>query len=242
MGSTAEDLNFTLACVMVRGKRRDYTPIYVERLRDMVRRHTDRPFRTVCLTDQPDKMPAGVMGVKVKSPMEGTRGWWRKIMLFHPKMPFKGRVLYLDLDVLVVGDINPILDFPADFAIAPDSAPTFGGKDHLRTVKGYQSSVMVWDHQARQQFYTEFDRTAPRRLWGDQDFLKEKSPNERTFPGEWFRRLTPDGPKKWLPETKIVLCVKWKNHKAVELFPWFQRYWVGPVADEGDQRLAVAPL
>jgi len=232
MGSEIKDLSFTLACVMVRGKNRDYSPIYVERLRDMVRRYTDRPFRTVCLTDQPKTMPAGVVAVKVPSVAKGERGWWRKITLFHPKAPFKGRVLYLDLDVLVVGNINPILDFPADFAIAPDCAPKFQGNRQWKTVKGYNSSVMVWDHLARSRFYTKFDPKSPLRLWGDQDSIKEMSPNERTFPGEWFKRITPEGPAKWIPETKIILCVKYKNHKAIELFPWFRNYWT--VGNEDD--------
>lgn len=146
--------------------------------------------------------------------------------LFHPNMPFKGRVLYLDLDVLVVGDINPILDFPADFAIAPGSAPNFQTPGGLKMVRGYQSSVMVWDHRARSRFYTEFDPQVKKRLYGDQDALKEMSPNETTFPPEWFERVGPDGPDGWTSDTKVVLCVKYKNHRAVKEFPWFKDYWI----------------
>lgn len=219
-------MSFTLACVMVRGKKRKYSPKYVHRLREMVRRHTDRPFTMVCLTDTPDEMPPGVVAVKVPPVGPNERGWWRKIMLFHPDIPFKGRVLYLDLDVLVIRSIDEILDFPADFAIAPDSAPNFEGKKKHKTVKGYQSSVMVWDHGARSRFYTEFDPKMPFRLWGDQDAIKEMSPNERTFPSEWFKRLTPAGPESWIESTKVVLCVKYKNHRAMKLFPWFRQYWI----------------
>ena len=221
-------MTFTLACVMVRGKRRKYSPKYVHRLRQMVGRHTDRPFRTVCLTDQPDDMPEGVEAVRIPGLGEDdARGWWRKMYLFHPGMPFGDRVLYLDLDVLVVGDLAPIIDYPADFAIAPDSAPDFRGKGQWKTVKGYQSSVMVWDHRARERFFTGFDPTMPNRLWGDQDALKEMSPDERTFPGQWFKRLTPSGPENWVPETKVVFCIKYayKNHRAAKIFPWFKDYW-----------------
>lgn len=219
-------MSFTLACVMVRGRQRRYSPKYVHRLEEMVKRHTDRPFRTVCLTDDPGAMPEGVIPVKVPRVPGNERGWWRKMFLFHPNLPFKGRVLYLDLDVLVVNDINPILDFPADFAIAPGSAPNFQTPGGLKMVRGYQSSVMVWDHRARARFYKEFDPAVKKRLYGDQDALKEMSPNEAILPAKWFERVTPDGPKLWTPETKVVLCVKYKNHRAIKEFPWFKDYWI----------------
>jgi hypothetical protein len=219
-------VSFTLACVMVRGKRRHYFPKYVERLREMVRRHTDRAFRTVCLTDQTKAMPEGVIPVRVPRVPADERGWWRKMCLFHPNMPFKGRVLYLDLDVLVVNDINPILDFPADFAIAPGSAPTVQPPGKLKMVRGYQSSVMVWDHRARTRFHKDFDPLMKRRLYGDQDALKEMSPDEATLPPEWFGLVRPNGPESWTTETKVVLCMRYKNHRAIKKFPWFRDYWI----------------
>lgn len=218
-------MTFTLACVMVAGKRRAYTPEYVDKLRKMVARHTRKPFNTVCLTDQPEVMPEGVTPVVAPPTAKGMRGWWRKIDLFNPVMPFGARVLYLDLDVLVVGDLDPIIDFPADFAIAPDSAPNFEGRGQWKTIKGYQSSAMVWDHKSRNKFFTRFDPDMPNRLWGDQDALKEISPNEQTFPKDWFKRVTPGGPENWIPATKVVFCIKYKNHKARRLFPWFEDYW-----------------
>lgn len=218
-------MSFTLACVMVKGKRRDYTPKYVHRLRNMVGRHTDRPFKTICLTDRPHEMPEGVIPVQVPETRKGERGWWRKIDLFNPAMPFNGRVLYLDLDTLVVGNLDAILDFPAEFAIAPDSAPTFLGKNGLRTEKGYQSSCIVFDAGSREKIYTEFDKKWKSILWGDQDWIKHICPSEATFPSEWFKRLTPSGPENWIDQTRIVLCVKWKNEQAAKQFPWFENYW-----------------
>lgn len=218
-------MTFTLLCVLVKGRNREYKPKYVHRLRNMVALHTKKPFRVVCLTDQPESMPDGVEGIRIPTDY-GHRGWWAKVNLFDPDLPISGRILYLDLDVLVVNDLDPIIDFPADFAIAPDSAPTFLGKEGLATVKGYQSSTMVWDHKARSHFFTEFDPAVRDKLWGDQDMIKEVSPNEKTFPAEWFARCAPSGPERWTPDTRIVLCVKYKNHKAIKLFPWFRTYWI----------------
>ena len=220
-------MSFTLACVMVRGQRKKakYQPIYIERLRNMVARHTDRPFRTVCLTDTPTIMPKGVEAVKVTNPLPYA-GWWRKMNLFDPAMPFEGRVLYLDLDTLIVGDLDQIIDFPADFAIAPDSATTWFGKDGLRTVKAYNSSVMVWNHGARSQFHAEFDRKLMNVLWGDQDAIAHMSPKEKTFPPEWFVRLGPDS-HPFDPKVKVALCIRreYKNARANKTLPWFKDYW-----------------
>lgn len=220
-------MSFTLACVMVRGTRdkAKYQPIYVERLRNMVARHIDRPFRTVCLTDTPHVMPEGVEAVRVRNPRPYA-GWWAKMNLFNPAMPFDGRVLYLDLDTLVVGDLTTVLDYPADFAIAPDSAPTFFGKKGWTTVKAYNSSVMVWDHGARSRFYADFDRGLMGTLWGDQDAIAHMSPKEKTFPPEWFVRLRPDS-HPFDPAVKVALCIKheYKNARAIKAFPWFKDYW-----------------
>ncbi len=209
---------------MVRGKHRRYTAKYVHRLREMVARNTDRPFRTVCLTDRPGEMPDGVEPVVIPNPAPA-RGWWAKMHLFNPKMPFDARVLYLDLDVIVVGDLAPILDFPAPFGICADSAPDFHGKGDLKVVKRYNSSCMVWDHKARRKFFRRFNSEWPGQLWSDQDALGLMSPKEKTFPPEWFCRIGPNS-HPFAPETKVGLCIKYKNHKAIKLFPWFREYWI----------------
>ena len=214
---------FTLACVLVKGKGRKYTPDYVARLRRMVAKHTDQPFRTICLTDQPDAMPEGVEAVEIPNPYP-YRGWWAKMHLFDPLMPFEDRILYLDLDIIVLKDLAAFLDFPAEFAIAPDSAPNFLGKGRMKAIKAYNSSVMVWDHGVRSRLFTEFDPWCRRRLWSDQDAIAEMSPGEKTFPLEWFTRIGP-GSFPFPLEKKIGLCTLIKNHVAVQQFGWFEEFW-----------------
>jgi len=216
-------MSFTLACVMVRGRKRHYTAKWVDRLRRMVARHTDQPFRVVCLTDQPEAMPAGVEAIEVEAPTEG-RGWWAKMRLFDPALPLAGRVLYLDLDVIVLGDLGGIIDFPADFAICADSAPGWQGADGLRTIKGYNSSCMVWDAGARRRFWDEFRPEWAGELWGDQDALARISPGEATFPREWFTRV---GARSFPfdPVIKIGFCIKTKNSRAAAQWPWFKELW-----------------
>lgn len=220
----------TVACVMVHGSeaKRRYGPEYVEKLHSMVRRNLDRPFRMVCLTNKPGLVPSCAEPIKIPYPKgdlkRPLRGWWAKPRIFDPELPIEGRVLYLDLDVLVVGRLEPIVDFPADFALVPDMAPTFQGRFPHKVVKGYNSSVVVFDARARPQLWQKWKPRVAKRLWGDQDWIGEQCPGEQTFPKDWFTRITPSGPP-WHEDCKVVLCIKWKNKVAEEKWPWVAEWW-----------------
>lgn len=220
-------MNLTVACVCVFGtrdpKRRHYGLQYVERLKSMVARHLPIPHRFVCLTNEPDRLP-GIATIEVSYLGTALRGWWSKLHLFNPLLPLTGRVLYFDLDVLVVDDLTPIATFPAEFALIPDMAPAFRAPHGLKLVHGYNSSVMVFDAGCRPQIWRNWDDDDAQRLWGDQDWIKEQCPDEATFPREWFRRLTAE-PPPWTPAPKVVLCIKIKNHKAEQGWPWFANLW-----------------
>jgi len=211
----------TVVCVLVRGHVA-FTPEYVKRLHSMARRRIGREFEFVCLTDQPQAMPKGVRPIVIKSP-RGLKGWWAKIELFKPGR-FGGRVLYLDLDTLIVDSVDEIIDFPAEFALAPDGAPNFKGQDGLRVVKLFNSSVMVWDWDAVGDLYRKWTPAVAARLWGDQDWIGEQMPTARAMPLEWFPRIR--AVKNGWPDTaKVVLCKAPKNAEAARLWKWFDEVW-----------------
>jgi hypothetical protein len=132
----------TVACVWVKGHV-PFTPNYVTKLQGMVSRHTSESVRFVCLTDRAYLLPKSVEKIAIALP-RGLKGWWSKVELFNPSHGLTGRVLYLDLDTILVGDLDPIIHYPAPMALAPH-AGTFNGKDGLQVVKRFNSSVMVWD-------------------------------------------------------------------------------------------------
>jgi hypothetical protein len=214
-------MSVTVACVLVRGHV-DFRPLYVERLHSMVTRHIDRPFRFVCLTDQPQRMPAGVEAIQIRLPPR-VKGWWAKVNLFRPGI-FTGRILYLDLDVLLVSSLALIIDYPAPFALVPDGAPNFQGHGNRKCVKRYNSSVMVWDAGVATDLYTQWTPAVTNRLWGDQDLIGERFPNEATMPLEWFPRLSAVQPP-WPDAAKVVLCKRPKNVEAARKWPWFAQAW-----------------
>lgn len=212
----------TVVCVWVRGHV-PFTLEYVVRLRSMVRRHLAREHRFVCLTDRPQFMPEGIEGVVIPSP-KPLKGWWSKIHLFSPAVGLTGRVLYLDLDTLVVSSLDPILDYPAPFALAPD-AGTFRPKGELQVVKRFNSSVMAWDAGVNHRLFEAWTPAVAERLWGDQDWIGEQLPEAAAMPIWWFPRLSELDGKPPSEAAKVVLAKKPKNDVAADLYPWFGQIW-----------------
>lgn len=215
-------MTFTVACLFVRGEY-PYTVEFVSRLRDMVRRWSDRRCRFVCLTDQPERLPDGVEAVVVEK-LAGF-AYWTKLELFNPARQWTGRVLYLDLDTLIAAPLAPILDYPAPFAITADREGGPARDRHGRQiVRRFNSSVMVWDGGTHTDLYTDWTPCVSARLSGDQDWIGEHAPHVAGMPLAWFPRLSQVGAPPW-PEAKIVLTKHPKNDIAVTRFPWFAPLW-----------------
>jgi hypothetical protein len=89
-----------------------------------------------------DETPEGVNPIE---PDPSLPGWWQKVRLFAPDMPWSqgDRIVYLDLDIVVTGRLE-------------DLAETKGiVRDHLWPC--YNSSVMVWDHGEHRDIWDRFD-------------------------------------------------------------------------------------
>lgn len=213
----------TVACVWVDGHV-PYPQVYVERLASMVRRHLTVPSRLVCLTDRPWRIPADQwQTIPIPNP-KPMKAWWSKIELFNPAHDLGTRVLYLDLDSLVVDSLDPLALYPTSFALVPH-AGTFSGKGRFKIVKRYNSSVMVWDVGTTSGLYTGWTPEVADRLHGDQDWIGEQRNNAETMPLEWFPRLS-ELNGNGIPHTaRVVLCKTPKNEEAAQKWPWFREQW-----------------
>lgn len=99
-----------VACVRT-GER--YSPEYVYRLKKGVEKHLFRAHRFVCLTDRPNELE----DVETMQVPPGLTGWWGKMALFHPSWREGEKVLYFDLDTVIVGDLAPLAFLQAPFGI-----------------------------------------------------------------------------------------------------------------------------
>lgn len=222
----------TVACVLVKGNV-DYTPAYVVNLQRMVRRHLKQDHHFVCLTDEPELLPRFVSTIQIP-PVNGIPGWWAKVNLFNPRLGLRERTLYLDLDVLVVGSLDAVVEFQSPFAIVPH-AGNFKPRNGLEVVQLYNSSVMIFDRGEGINTFTKFGKDVPQTFWGDQDWLATLYPKLDRMPVEWFprfsevqcymgaqarRQLDPTP-----PDAKVILVKKPKPHDAAKVHGWFRTLW-----------------
>lgn len=101
-----------------------YPADYVNRLYSMVARNIRRPFRFVCLTDDNSDLsenieffPLPELSVNLSGPERG----WNKLSVFSQELyDLKGKVLCLDLDLIITGDLDDLFDYPGAVMIIKD--------------------------------------------------------------------------------------------------------------------------
>ena len=215
----------TVACVWVNANVA-YSADYVLRLRFMAKRGLSIEHRFVCLTDRPEQIP-DVETIAIEPPPTSRPGWWSKLELFNPVHGLSGEVLYLDLDVLVVALLMLIVEFEHKGLALIPHAGTFEGRQGLRVVKRYNSSVMRFSFSAETYaLYTAWTPGVARTLWGDQDWIGQQYPDQPTMPLEWFPRLSEvAGAKDFPADAKVILCKRPKNHVAAATWPWVKELW-----------------
>ena len=193
-----------VACVWVKPK---YTIEHVLTLQKMVQRWLILEHEFVCLTDHDeayaDLFNAGIKPVLVKPDVPG---WWQKVKLFSGDLwTARDRVLYLDLDVVITGELNSFFQ-PAHHTVA---IANFGvNYKHSK----YNSSVMVFNGRGpTQKIFKEFCRTGPEKvidaLHGDQCWIwRVMVDTIATWPKGWVQSYKYDTRRNGLsPETRIVV-------------------------------------
>lgn len=223
----------TVCCVFVKGPY-PYTADYVVRLERMARRFLQRPFTFVCFTDQPEVFRSPIETIRIPAHVPGCKeaiGYWNKLQLFNSAHGLTGRVLFLDLDVLVVGDLAPLMDYPAAFALVADELalerPTRDRNVIGQTIiRRFNASAMAFWADAPSVLWSEWTPDITKRLQSDQDWYAERMPDAAAMPMSWFPRLSRVQPP-WSADAKVVLVKKPKNHHAAAQWPWFNEAWGG---------------
>lgn len=133
-----------------------YGPDYVNKLYRGVARNLTQPFRFVCFTDDPTGIDQPVE-CKPLPPITLPTGYensaFRKIALFAIELAdLKGPTLFLDLDVVIVGNMDSFFEFEAPFCIIRNwierrktilrKRPRIGNSSVFRFVVGEQVHVL----------------------------------------------------------------------------------------------------
>jgi hypothetical protein len=119
---------------------RDYKPEHVDALARMVRRHLKLPHRFVCISDETGFGPdvevlptpeSSRRAIALRSP-EGPRfpSSYRRLWLFSEEArAIADRILLLDVDCLVCGDLAPLVNYDEDF-VGWRPGSKWGSKNH----------------------------------------------------------------------------------------------------------------
>lgn len=138
-----------------------YTPEWVHKLETAVWDHLPDFYEFVCLTD----MDVDCHKIPLRDELPG---WWSKIELFRPGL-FTERVLYLDLDTLVLGDMSELASYGGAFG---------GLRDFIYPAR-LQTAVMAWEPSALTDVvYERFRPSVPSRvMWSDQPWIDHCIPD-----------------------------------------------------------------
>ncbi|MCA0271026.1 MAG: hypothetical protein LCH69_03055 [Proteobacteria bacterium] len=166
---------------------------YVNVLYRACRANISGPFRFVCLTDNPEGLVNGVEAAPIpdiglRPDQWYTSGVWPKLALYMPRLhDLKGRALFIDLDMAIVGSLNDLFDLPGDYnclGVGPGWAPG-APPDAMRTVG---TGVFAFDIGSQAQIAETFmaDRDAViSRFRNEQDFVASTARGIRYWPDDW---------------------------------------------------------
>jgi len=180
---------------------------YVNRLHRGVVRHAPAGTRFVCFTDDASGLEAGIEArpiPPIRLPATGIGGGpWRKLALWSRDIGFTGDLLFLDLDVVIVGPLAEFFSFePGKLCLIRNWTQKWDGVGN--------SSVMRLPAGGAPHLVDDFE--------ADPVGLAAKHSNEQIFLTRESRLPTVFWPKGW--------CVSFKH----ELMPWFPRnLWVEAV-------------
>lgn len=162
----------TVACVFWGDK---FSDDYVYNLKSMVERNTTVPHQFVCFSDRE------LEGIKTVKLIPGYEGWWNKMQMFNTDFKLGNRVVYLDLDTLIVDNIDWLLEYDGMFMGIEDLGAV---NEHQPELKGrLQSGVMSWDYRLNSHLWNRFTSSGEsQRYRGDGEYLNHIVPKyQRDF-------------------------------------------------------------
>jgi len=161
-----------------------YSIAYVEKLRNMIERNITVPYKLYCLMDDPT--PINGVQLIIQKNAGYAKGWWHKVHMFDPSLPLSGRILYVDLDVVICNSINKLVQISGNTFMG---IRDFNRKFH-RDWKYLNSSVMSWVHGTQNHIYNQFigNPQAAMRMHGDQDWTWKCAKDRIKFwPESWIQ-------------------------------------------------------
>lgn len=211
----------TFVCVLKEGG--DFFADDVVRLFNSVKRHCSIPYEFVCLSDS-KLIPKRIKSIPL---IHNWSGWWSKIELFRPELFNTEYVCYLDLDTVITGPLDSLIQSRINFSgLMP-------WKHGERKRNAICSGVMVWKNKKFSMIYTNFVYAKHIRLFrGDQDYISNILV-KHSIPHQYLQKIVKgiysyklDTNQKDLPAGAIVIVFHGTPRpRACLHLPWVQENW-----------------
>jgi hypothetical protein len=148
---------------------------YVYNLKSMVERNTTVEHEFVCFTDRDD-----IPGVKTKKLVNGLKGWWNKLQIFDRRHNLNERVVFFDLDTVIVNNIDWLMEWNGLFMGIEDLGATNPHQPHLKN--RLQSPILAFDYNKNHDIWSHFIKNLDKILItyrGDGEYLHGVIPQSR---------------------------------------------------------------
>ena len=191
-----------------------YGPEFVNRLYNSIKRHTKKTTKLYCFTDDIKGINKNIICKplpKIKLPETISLTPWRKLSVWqHPLDKLKGDVLFLDLDLVITGNLDRFFDFnPGKYCVIENWTQI--GED-IGNTSCFRFPVGKYDY-----IFKKFQKN-PEEVWKkfhiEQIFLSAEIKDQIFWPSDWCKsfkhNLLPFWPLRiWKPailpkETSIV--------------------------------------
>lgn len=225
----------TVVCVQTGHK---YSFKYVLHLRRMVAKHLPLDHQFICLTDQPHTDPQDIHLIDIAE--YHLKGWFAKMLVFNRDVVGPGKILYIDLDMVIAGSLLPLVsgDFEHYFGICQNFTQIRQAKDDGRVTWpcGFGSCVMllgegygpeVWD-----KFWPDsWDHIVDCKQYGDQYIIEKLTAGnaillQDILPAGYFLHYK-DFTDEPDPDAAILVFAG-KNKPIDCQIPWIKQLWICP--------------
>lgn len=208
MTSSAKDNMLTVICTNV-GTR--YSIEYTHILYAMCQRYVPAMQRFVVLTDDVSRYANAAFEALQVPP--GLEGWWAKIAIHNRQYGFTGRMLYLDLDMVLVQDVSPLV-YPKGFWTIQDWLEP----------SCYNSSVMLFTPEEYYFLFDQFTWRDKGTFKTDQHYLTKHVPEAHLFDRHQVVSYKSDACENNFPEAARIVVFH-GYPKPHQCNGWVKVYW-----------------
>jgi hypothetical protein len=210
-----------VVCLLRQGGKVGYTAEWVNKLQRGVQRNLTHPHRFVCFSD----CAVDCERIELES---GDYGFWSKMQMFKPGA-LPGPTLYLDLDTVICGNIDSVID-----SIQHEQFVMWVEADK----NIHSSAFMYWqgDHSnlwntfiSKPLGHWESLYSAP-PLYGDQAVISEHTQHTVLTdhcPAEWFHIANHKDARRDLSQVKMLMFRKVSQKPSTMSYhPLVQAHWI----------------